>query len=89
MTTSRSGGRICCGILIFLAALTVAAPAATASVTYQYDALGRIRVATYDNGVVITYSYDAAGNRTSQVVTGAAGGTTWGNFNWGSANWGH
>jgi|HubBroStandDraft_4_1064222.scaffolds.fasta_scaffold2144538_1 hypothetical protein len=39
------------------------------SVTYTYDARGRITSATYsggvNNGVVITYSYDAAGNRTA------------------------
>lgn len=28
---------------------------------------------TYSNGVVITYVYDAAGNRTSYVVGGAPG----------------
>lgn len=28
-------------------------------------------MATYGNGVVITYVYDAAGNRTSYTVTGA------------------
>lgn len=42
------------------------------SVTYEYDNLGRVTKATYSNGVVITYTYDAAGNRTQHVVTGAA-----------------
>lgn len=36
-------------------------------VVYTYDALGRIATVTYPNGATITYSYDAAGNRT-QVV---------------------
>jgi len=33
------------------------------------DALGRVLTATYDNGTVIFYNYDAAGNRTTQGVT--------------------
>lgn len=60
------------GILIlgFLAALaSVSASAGT--VTYTYDVLGRLATATYSTGAVITYSYDATGNRTSVVTTGA------------------
>jgi YD repeat-containing protein len=41
------------------------------SVTYTYDNLGRMKTATYSNGVFITYNYDALGNRTSVVVSGA------------------
>lgn len=41
------------------------------NVVYTYDNLGRLKTATYSNGVVITYNYDAAGNRTSVVTTGA------------------
>lgn len=41
------------------------------SVSYTYDSLGRLSKASYANGVVITYVYDAAGNRTSYTVTGA------------------
>jgi uncharacterized protein RhaS with RHS repeats len=41
------------------------------SVTYTYDSLGRLAQATYSNGVMIVYVYDAAGNRTSYTVTGA------------------
>lgn len=41
------------------------------SVAYTYDTLGRLSTATYGNGVVITYVYDATGNRTSYTVTGA------------------
>lgn len=52
-------------------AVLVAVPAFAGSVGYTYDALGRIKTATYSNGTVITYTYDAAGNRTSQVTTGA------------------
>jgi YVTN family beta-propeller protein/YD repeat-containing protein len=60
----------------FLACLLgLAAPAlaASGSAGYTYDALGRIKAVTYDNGTIITYVYDAADNRTSFVV--ACGGT--------------
>jgi YD repeat-containing protein len=52
------------------AALTASA-AFAGSVVYAYDNLGRLSRATYSNGVVIAYAYDAAGNRTSVVITGA------------------
>jgi hypothetical protein len=51
--------------------LSIQAPAATAS--YQYDALGRLRVVEYDTGKVAIYDYDNAGNRI-RVVTGTAPG---------------
>lgn len=56
-----------------------AAPAfaANGSVVYTYDALGRITTASYDTGVIIIYSYDANGNRTSQVVNVNSGNLTW------------
>lgn len=54
---------------VFLAVLCGAVQAG--SVSYTYDSLGRLSKATYANGVVITYVYDAAGNRTSYIVTGA------------------
>jgi len=54
-----------------LIAASVSGLAPAASVTYTYDALGRLATATYSTGAVITYVYDAAGNRTSSVVTGA------------------
>jgi YD repeat-containing protein len=56
--------------LVFLAIL-LSAPAYAGSVTYTYDVLGRLATATYSTGAVITYSYDATGNRTSVVTTGA------------------
>ncbi len=54
---------------VFLALLSGALYAG--SVAYTYDSLGRLSTATYANGVVITYVYDASGNRTSYTVTGA------------------
>ena len=44
-------------------------PSGTGAVSYSYDALGRVATANYDNSVFIQYTYDAAGNRTQQVVT--------------------
>jgi YD repeat-containing protein len=60
------------GIVVsgFLAIL-LSAPVSAGSVTYTYDVLGRLITATYSTGAVITYSYDATGNRTSVVTTGA------------------
>lgn len=52
-------------------ATLAAASAFAGSATYVYDDLGRVTRVTYSNGVVIAYTYDAAGNRTTYVVTGA------------------
>jgi YD repeat-containing protein len=38
-----------------------------ASNSYQYDGVGRLIQATYDNGTSISYTYDAAGNRLTQT----------------------
>ncbi|HUB78368.1 MAG TPA: hypothetical protein VMB03_06205 [Bryobacteraceae bacterium] len=50
-------------------AFTVTAPV---SVSYTYDSQGRLATATYVSGTgtttVVTYTYDAAGNRTSVVA---------------------
>ncbi len=54
-----------------------AAKAANGSVTYTYDPLGRIASASYDTGVLIYYTYDANGNRLSQVVNVNSGALTW------------
>lgn len=46
-------------------------PASTdaASVTYEHDARGRLVKATYDDGTVVDYTYDANGNRQAAAVT--------------------
>ena len=62
-------------ILMTIFFTVAASPSAWAdSATYTYDALGRLIQVSYDNGTVVIYSYDAAGNCTGQVVTcGGAG----------------
>ena len=42
---------------------------ASDTATYTYDSLGRLKTVTFANGTVITYNYDAMGNRTSVVTT--------------------
>jgi YD repeat-containing protein len=58
-------------ILIGGLATLAAASAFAGSATYVYDNLGRVTRVTYSNGVIINYTYDAAGNRSTYVVTGA------------------
>ncbi|PTR05346.1 YD repeat-containing protein [Nitrosospira sp. Nsp5] len=58
-------------VFLGLVATAMSGPALAASVVYTYDALGRLSKATYSTGAIITYAYDAAGNRTSAVTTGA------------------
>ncbi len=53
-------------LFIFSAVATVTAD----TVSYDYDALGRLIEADYGNSKVVKYTYDPAGNRTSHVVTG-------------------
>jgi YD repeat-containing protein len=50
-------------------AFSLAQTAATQ--TMAYDQLGRLIQINYPGGVSITYVYDAAGNRTSYMVTGS------------------
>jgi YD repeat-containing protein len=58
-----------CVLAVMLA--TMSEPAAAAN-AYTYDGLGRLSTATFPNGMEITYSYDAAGNRTSVVSASAS-----------------
>lgn len=58
-------------LLVATAASLTAAAAFGGAATYTYDSLGRVTKISYSNGVVIVYTYDAAGNRSSVVVTGA------------------
>lgn len=60
-----------CGLLL---ACSVAALVVAATTSYEYDALGRLRVVTHDNRIATTYVLDPAGNRTR--VTDVAVGPT-------------
>ena len=40
-----------------------------AATSYTYDSLNRLTQTTYSDGTVITYTYDAAGNRLTQTVS--------------------
>jgi len=51
-----------------LVLLVFSADASFAATTYQYDDLGRLKVASYDNGKEVDYNYDPAGNRSSVVI---------------------
>lgn len=68
--TQRLGLPVARMLFCSVFAALMAFPVLAGSVNYTYDTLGRIKTATYSNGTVITYSYDAAGNRTSRVTTG-------------------
>ncbi len=57
------------GMLALLAVATL--PAQGGSATNTYDSLGRLSKVTFSNGTVVTYTYDATGNRTTVVTTGA------------------
>lgn len=50
------------------------AVAATAQTTrYSYDNLNRLTRVTYANGSIVSYNYDANGNRISEIITGVTG----------------
>jgi YD repeat-containing protein len=59
--------------------LFVATPAAAGeTITYTYDALGRLvavnRTGTVNNGAAAAYTYDPANNRTNVATTAPTGG---------------
>jgi YD repeat-containing protein len=63
-------------ILLTAAALTIAAAAVAAeTISYSYDARGRlikvVRSGTVNNGVNTSYAYDKADNRTNKTTSGA------------------
>jgi hypothetical protein len=55
-----------------------AAAYASETITYKYDARGRLievnRSGTVNNNVVTNYAYDKADNRTSKTTTGSPNG---------------
>lgn len=71
MGNSRPAAHIAKRLLLGAGISLLAFVAFAGSATNTYDGLGRLTTVTYSNGVVVTYAYDAAGNRTSYIVTGA------------------
>jgi YD repeat-containing protein len=63
-----------CAVLL----LASASSRASETITYQYDALGRLvqvaRTGTVNNGASATYTYDPANNRTNVTTTAPTGG---------------
>ena len=66
----------CALAICALALIPAAGASADETVTYTYDALGRlVRVVnsgTVNNGVQTVYTHDAADNRSNVTVTGAS-----------------
>ena len=61
-------------LFMILASLVVGdSSLASDTTTYEYDALGRLKKVTLDNGDEIDYDYDAAGNRQSKSMNGSGG----------------
>jgi hypothetical protein len=65
-------------LCVYVAVVVEPAAAQTAeTITYTYDALGRVKTVSHaggdNDGMSITYTYDAAGNRTQYVVAGSKG----------------
>lgn len=65
--------------LMIGAAVSCATPAyATETITYNYDAKGRLvivaRTGTVNSGVTTSYAFDKADNRTGKAVIGAMAG---------------
>lgn len=69
----RVGFAYAIAVLLLLAATH---DAQAASATYAYDTQGRVSTITYDDGTVVTYSYDANGNRTGATKTAPPPDTT-------------
>lgn len=59
--------------LIYTVAMVLAVVQAfgQGTVKYEYDALNHLTQVTYSNGVTVSYTYDALGNRLSKKVTGS------------------
>ena len=56
-------------LIVILFSLFIILPALAGTVQYTYDDLNRLIGVEYENGTVIEYTYDAAGNMLSKDVT--------------------
>ena len=59
-------------LLTYIMLLWVVAAAAQTT-RYSYDNLNRLTRVTYANGTIVSYNYDANGNRISEIITGGTG----------------
>ena len=59
-------------LLTFIMLLWVVGAAAQTT-RYSYDNLNRLTRVTYANGTIVSYNYDANGNRISEIITGGTG----------------
>lgn len=75
------------GFLLSIPFILASPASANNSVSYTYDIVGRLTTAAYDNGMCISYSYDANGNRTSQTNSTASTDLVWGQSLWGCSKW--
>lgn len=57
------------GVLAVFLCLLLAAPGLAGTAQYTYDNLNRLVQVQYDDGTIIQYTYDAAGNRLVKEVT--------------------
>ena len=87
MTRTKRGMMLALMTALLVPMANLPAVAGNGSVTYSYDALGRLLSANYDTGVMILYTYDANGNRTQQVINVNTTTGVWGSFVWGQALW--
>jgi YD repeat-containing protein len=71
MAIRGKGSLVRRGLLGVLSAILLVSAALAAGVVYEYDAAGRLKKATYDDGTVVNYTLDAPGNRTSVATTTA------------------
>lgn len=66
---------LCCGLAAFVVFASSVPAFATETITYTYDAQGRVvkvvRSGTVNNGVTHEYSHDKADNRTRVKTTGS------------------
>src|ERR1035438_1263000 len=60
---------LCFSAILVAAGFVDTASILAAGISYTYDSLNRLIKADYDNGLVISYTYDAAGNRVTYSGT--------------------
>lgn len=58
---------------VWLMLTSVSVTATAATISYEYDDLGRIKAVIYDGSIRTDYAYDSAGNRTTVSTTGPGG----------------